>query len=111
MVALGFHVPDEELGSWIEQHGAHLAICGIPYNANKHEFHFTKGKKYTERQITYHELTGWILNPKFAKGAVQWFTKLCDDAIAALIDYKLDCDDAKWDTFKAKMKTASTPPW
>jgi len=110
-IALGDQISDENLGSWIEQYGAHLIKCGKPYNPQKHTFDFNKSKPYIGRQITYRELTGWILNPRFGNGMAQVFAQRWDDAIDALIAYNLGRNDTKWDIFRAKMKTANTPPW
>jgi hypothetical protein len=110
-IALGDQIADKDLGSWIQQFGSHITTCGVPYNPKKHTFCFDKNKKYTGRPTTYRELTGWILNPRFGTGTAFKSAKLWDDAIGALIEYNLDRTDATWETFRVKMKAASTPPW
>jgi hypothetical protein len=82
-----------------------------PYDPEKDKFNFDKNKQYSGRQITYRELTGWILNPRFGNGVAQVFAKRWDDALGAMIAYCLDRTDAKWDVFREKMEVARTVPW
>ncbi len=107
-IAAGDQIPDEELGSWIKQYGQHLEKCGNPYKRPAKKFVFKKGQPYDGKKLTYHELTALIMNPHFGGGKILT-AKRWDDAFDALIAYNLDRTDAKWQSFRTKMKLASTP--
>ncbi|KAJ4319773.1 hypothetical protein N0V94_003740 [Neodidymelliopsis sp. IMI 364377] len=110
-IAVGEEISDTDIGSWIQQYGSYLAACGIPYEPEGRKFTFDAKKPYSGRQITYHELTGWILNPRFGNGLHFQFAQRFDDALDALINYNLDCTDAKWSAFREKMQAARKVPW
>jgi hypothetical protein len=111
MIAVGEKISDSEIGSWIQQYGSYLAACGMPYKPEGRTFTFNAKKPYSGRQITYRELTGLILNPRFGSGLHFQFVQRFDDALDALINYNLDRTDAKWSAFREKMLAAQKVPW
>jgi hypothetical protein len=108
-IALGLDIPDTHLVAWICQYGNHLVKCGRPHKAQ--QFTVNKNASPKKYPITYHELTAWILNPRFGNGRAGYFAKQFDDAFEALAMYNKTPSDATWNTFRSKMTKARLPPW
>jgi hypothetical protein len=99
-IALGTKVPDDKIGSYIQQYGSHFLKCGTPHKPQP--FHFDPTKSYSGRNITYHELTAWIMGPRFAPNS-HGYAKRWDAAIKRT--------DTTWTEFKTKMEVARKPYW
>lgn len=118
-MVLGYKLPDDDIGCWLQQYGGHLVERSQWTNPQPVRFTYdaTKLADYKSKgylRYTFRIITGWTtLNPNIGANGVWIGTHATrwDAAMNAQIEYQRNKTVEKWDAFRLKMEAARKLPF